>query len=906
MNLNDKVSICSTIDTTNLKYKGMTMSAWSFLNDVISNGLHSIKFSQLVKFNPTSQAVETINGDPVPLLVANADKVGTSSEADLARKDYLSGMSGKANDFVSGSFGMTDLVEEVASAFVNYTGRGNSNGLTTIGAELLPNVDFTSLNNITMTSGTGVSFASNELRMATNDGNVCSMTATLQAGKYYIFKCTVTSGIGSIFVKNASAVDVDGINGYVNGTRNTVFKCAADGVYTFSMKNTNPTTTTMVSFKAPSIKEVDVVNLSVGEYVTIPETKANDERTQVTLVKTGIPVKDINYNPANTYSNEAKNNLAFLYGTFDLLQYISTVPGKDGFVKDGSLVNLEYFRNTSGKYLGNFSDTDATSFNLIGNSTKTITAGNLNITRSATSGSCECYVDNTTGIGKYMLLEINTGTLLGSWELEYGGVNLQLNTTRRWVDGSAGSYLMGENQVLRYLVKTTTNVSKLRIICTSAALTDTINIKSISVKEIDTSVWSIVTPTSNESYSPVFKWDNIHLEWIPKFLSGIATATTGNEVYYNLNRQHSSLFGSASYIAAGGTFGDKRLGLAKCIEYGDNMLRFPRGTDIPAMFANSEKFSYTLHMESYDTVCLYRDNHGKLSLIASDKASEKCMMISELSNRFQQQIKHGLGSMPNVGMVANDGSFFNPNFLFIKNKPCKSLPYAITYARDQHIEQAGFCISDGSVGTFITQDSEMGLRMEDEYVSWKLLVPTVKRSIGFIKLEVNNQHRMGIKYQGTASPFKIKTPFTPGGFLLKPLKATFAYATRKSIKDLHGSDRWLVTNYAVDAATEFTAANTFRYETDGLVVKDNLTYVANDFITPPASSWSMNEPNQWYAMVLYSYGSFGKVSVKRPTLTNKLTIDGKLHTGATVGTDTRGYVNKITEVPKVKIENIRG
>ena len=880
------------------------MSAWSFLNDVISNGLHSIKFSQLVKFNPTSNAVETIDGNPVPLLVANADKVGSSSEADLARKDYLSGVTTTANDFVSGSFGMTDLTEEIVSSFVTYNGRGNSNTLATIGNELLPNVDFTSLNNITMTSGVGVSFASNELRMATNDGNVCKMTATLVGGKYYIFKCSVTSGVGSIFVKNASNVDVDGINGYVNGNRNTVFKCPADGVYTFSMQNTNSVTTTMVSFKYPSIKEIDINNLNIGEFITIPETKANDERTQVTVVKTGIPVKDINYNPANTYSNEAKNNLAFLYGTFDLLQYISTVPGKDGFVKDGSLVNLEYFRNTGGKYLGNFSDTDAASFNLIGNATKTITAGNLNITRSATSGSCECYIDNTTGIGKYLLLEIDTGALLGSWELEYAGVNLQLNATRRSISGGIGSYLMGENQKLRYLVKTTTNVSKLRIICTSAALTDTINFKSITVKEIDTSVWSVITPTANESYSPVFKWDNIHLEWLPKLNTG--ATTTGTEVYYNLNRQHSSLFGAASIIAAGGTFADKRLEQAKWIEYGDKSLRFPRGTDIPAMFANSEKFSYTLHMESYDTVYLYRDNHGKLSLIAADKATDKCMMISELSNRYQQQIKHGLSCMPNVGMIANDGLLFGNNYMYIYNKQPKRLPTQQDYVRDQYIDQCVFNLSDGSSGTHGSKDSDLALRIEEDTVWWTNVNPLVKRSIGFIKLEVNNQYRMGIKYQGRGLQFKVKTPFIPGCFLLKPLKTTSSYYVRKSFKDLHGSDRWMLSNYPNDTAVEFTTANTFRFESDGIVVKDNLTYVANDFITTPASNFMMNEPNQMYAMVLYNYGTFGRVTAKRPSLTNKLTINGKLYTGATLVSDIRGNVNKITEVPKTKIENIRG
>lgn len=877
------------------------MSAWSFLNDVISNGLHSIKFSQLVKFNPTSQAVETINGDPVPLLVANADKVGTSSEADLARKDYLSGMSGKANDFVSGSFGMTDLVEEVASAFVNYTGRGNSNGLTTIGVELLPNVDFTSLNNITMTSGTGVSFASNELRMATNDGNVCSMTATLQAGKYYIFKCTVTSGIGSIFVKNASAVDVDGINGYVNGTRNTVFKCAADGVYTFSMKNTNPTTTTMVSFKSPSIKEVDVVNLAVGEYVTIPETKANDERTQVTLVKTGIPVKDINYNPANTYSNEAKNNLAFLYGTFDLLQYISTVPGKDGFVKDGSLVNLEYFRNTSGKYLGNFSDTDAASFNLIGNSTKTITVGNLNITRSATSGSCECYIDNTTGIGKYLLLEISTGTLLGSWELEYGGVNLQLNSMQRYYTNIASLYTYGEQQTLRYLVKTTTNVSKLRIICTSAALTDTINIKSISVKEIDTSVWSVVTPTVNETYGPTFKWDSMFIDILPRIKGG-SPASTGDTLLANSNRTHCSLFGETSFIGSTGILAQGKGSDKSFLEFGDKFLRFPSGTSVSGRCVfNHENFNYTLHIMSYDTVSMYRDNLGKLSLIAYDKANDACMMISEIATNHQQQIKHGLGTTPNIAYYINDGKLNSvAPYYYCKNKPVKTLPVSQGYDRDNKIDQCYFSTVPTSYGE---TDSVLSLRLENEYITWSYINPIVKRSISLIKCELNNQNRQFIKYQGTGLTFKLKPEFMPGMFILKPLKPTINSNMRIGLKD-QGPDTMLIAASTADTAWEAQTSNAFRYENDGIVIKDNITYVTNDFIS--SGSYVFNEPNQWYAAILYNYGTFGKVSIKRPTLTNKLTVDGKLHTGATVGTDTRGYVNKITEIPKVKIENIRG
>jgi hypothetical protein len=181
----------------------MSGRQWKFQTDgSITDGVNSVKFTELVKFNPATNRVEDISGNPAPIAVTDATTLNGLGGSSYLTKNETS-VNGKG--IISGNidFSAIDMEEVVSQAMITYTGGGMHPNVPMTGLELLPNIDFTNTNNVVVENAANLSVASNKLRVtkSTVDNPVIGTLGCIPPPVYVIIACDTTSSI-SIALKS--------------------------------------------------------------------------------------------------------------------------------------------------------------------------------------------------------------------------------------------------------------------------------------------------------------------------------------------------------------------------------------------------------------------------------------------------------------------------------------------------------------------------------------------------------------------------------------------------------------------------------------------------------------------------------------------------------------------------------
>ena len=841
------------------------MANWKFDKDGnITDGLGNlVKFSELVKFDAVSNTVKKISGESVPISVTDADAVGGIPAADLAKKALVPISTAAANVCVSSDIQINQLDFEDVNfkAMFEITGQGDTAGLATIGDELLPNTTFDTTDQVAIINDANLSVANNALRVnaEVTDYPAGEMTMTLTEGKFYTVVCSLSGTTPAVSITDPNGVEVlpkyTTVGNMIKSIRATV-----TGDYKFTMHMNSTADDDTAIFSTPSVKEINLADLKVGDYFTYTDI----DGTVSTHIETGMKSSDINYNPLRAYSNEPGNNIAFLYDDFNMLEYINATPGLSGYVKESLL-------NSNGDYVGDLDvPGDLDSYNIVGNTSKAITDGMLDITRSADGGDLEVYINVDTIVGKEYLFSFDVKKVTDAWWGYIGTKEINIE--------NLGNDVHTYSVTRRVTYEATENVTRIKFVCKNNATTDQLQVDNISLQELDDTVWVNVTPTDDDSVSKVYSWDNIN----------ITCTDLANPVGSNVlrTREFSTIYGVGgllTYIAEPATSNHlfKRGNSAK--EFNNSYVKM--GDYIGGCNGLGVNTRYTV--EYYDKVTLYRDPYGKLQLCAYSDYTQSGMTMLQGAGIDQQKVYKGYENDTMVAMVKSINYSSGNYFYWNQYEEHKNDYYVRT----------GISSDTTSTGAVKGMDGEASLSIIKD--SMLILTP------------FNSLHRVTmVKHQGK-SPFFKTVAYTGGISLANEVIDKSEHMLMEFTAIPHDSfaDGRYVSISRVD---EF---NTYKYvdnttpkvSSPGVItVSDNdngSTLYITDSVTTTSPVNRVNEP---YYVHLY-YGNnkdTNGITLRVPKRDARLysVNGGKVMIEDIV--DDRGIVNTIETVDAAVIQNI--
>lgn len=810
------------------------MLTWSFKkNGEITDGIYSIFLKDLAKYDAINNKLVTIKGESIPIGVSDADKLGGKTKDDYLLKEEVS-INGEG--VIKGDIYLdsNDYEEFVSQGLVRYIGQSSSPAINVSSENIIPNpinrgpgIEVNTLEIFKET--TEMTIAVNGSRINLSRGNVkgsmsCYQNVHLVKGNLY--EILINFNNDTLFTKKLTVLDMENnsIGTNINDTNSTLLKLyvkpEVTGMYKtrFILEPTSDISNIYnIDLYSWSVRVVDPNNFNYGDYLTYEE-----KGVKYTEIVTDIKTKDINYNPDNIYSNDAKNNLAFFSDSFDLVKYVSDTPGLSGFIKENN-EDKEYFKSNNSIWVGDFKNLTVAQQNswltTTGSCSKTITAdGILKLSRTAIDN---IYPDlmvsfvQPKGVEKdnYYLISFWLEDLKGRWWFEVNtnsvskkfmlphtvdhGTNLHNDShlgntvVRRRVnlivksEGlDLGLSIYRENNNLRYPI----------------SLDDTISIKELSVKVLDSSVWKVITPTENNTYTEFLDWDSSDIMFIPDIPLGTILPNkpeSSTDVNFlavrNQIRTHFSILGEDSFLGSIG----RKYKRNNIIKYTNRGIKL--GVNNFIDYFNSP-YSYVLLQTSYNKIRMHRDNLGKLQLIVSDPFAGvsynylqwgKQPTYFETTLAMRQRISHDLNTIPNMGIVS-DINFLNYAGFYNHQVYCnintKELDYKILSNKNtrendissctinknsEKIKQFTFNLANPNKNYKSIYKENLWLQLQnDKFATWvgRLEKAETGECTGIIKFTSETEFINVFLYRGTNTPKKIKSKSKPYFSIIQNLK----------------------------------------------------------------------------------------------------------------------------------------
>ena len=916
---------------------------WNFTSDgYITDGVNSIKFSELTKYNPTTGRVEKIDGTAVPIGVTSADQLEGSTKSEFLMKSETS-INGKG--IISGSidFNTNDMEEVVNTALVNYVGCGMHPNVPMTGLELLPNVTFDNANNVIVENAANVSVSANKLRVtkSTVDNPVVYQNVTLEAGKVYRGKVT-RYNVGANVTTMLSIVDNGGtvLMSKTCAVADLVidfgFTCVTGGVYKIKLTTYSTVASVGCEYYNHSVREIAVNALSYGQYVTYKDSNG----IPYTDINTGIESKSLVYDPTISYSNAMYNNLAFVHDSFDLLQYIGSTPGKTGFIKDGSNNDIEYMKDANGKWIGDFKSLtvgEANSYiSLFGSGSKSIdgTSGLLTVQRTA--------IDNVnpqlkiaipyTGVaaGGYYFIQFYIEDIVGEW---YADIYNGSSTVRYYLTNADPSDIGSingvtykrnsfvESRTVRLVVKSqglpcVVNILRDNILNNPIALTDKISIKNLSVKALDAAVWKVLTPANRFETSPMMDWKSSDVMALPNQNTLIPNMVgLSNGV-----RFMTSVIGNGTVIGASGNW-YKYKSLAgntqgSIYNDGEYCVFLNKGIRLHAgglEMLNVATLDYSIYQTGYNKVRMYRDEFNKLQLIVSDPVSgvsQTLYQIAVTNKVLKQDIKHDLYEAPNVVICsvlnrAPSNTFAAGYQVYAKTKKDLDTKYGNNVNSYLDMEQLAYNLNYNTMATSGADFKQHYVQLKKDANSLTLPVSAYtahEYGIGWFKSMCNNNFIKAVGHKGTNMPKILNSPFTPQLLINGCIHST---KNKKTIlvNKLYGNDKFLVNDVTITAYAKPTYSvvslldNGVAFMEYNTSTTDGNAGCIEKFNAAPLQG-TVGSPVWYHTLMFGTTNGQTFTTVKRPKPGSKLAISNLVVSSKTGTNSVVGNIYKATLINK--------
>lgn len=827
------------------------MASWKFdKNGNIDDGLgNMVKFSEIVKFDPNTKTVKKIDGESVPISVSDADSVTGIPGDKLAKKELIPISTSEANLCLSADIEINKLDFETVNykAMFEVVGQETKPDICTIGTELLPNVTFDNTDNIAIVNDANISVTNNTLRVnaESTDYPAAEMTFKLTKDKFYIVLCNLGGATPAITITGPNNKIV--LPKYtINGVMVKSILATESGDYKFKMSMDSTADDDTAMFSNVSIKEINIANLSIGDYFTYDDT---------TYIETGMKSSDIMYNPDREYSNKAGNNLAFFYDDFNMLEYINTTPGLSGLIKE-TLVN------NAGEYVGGFDKaTDLDSYNIIGNTVKNITNDNLVITRSALGGDLEIYINIDTIVGKEYIYSFDVIEVSNQWWSYIDTKEIKIVNSNDTLTDC----------VTRNIVfKATKTTSKIKFICKNNDNADILQINNIKLQELDNTVWVNVTPIDIDSETKVYSWDTINDTVVDQTNVKTISYISDFSTLYGTYAINKFILEDARHIQL-----YKRYDSLK--EFGNNYIKLGFYKD--ACNAVGHTLRHTV--EYYDKLVLHRDIFGKLQLTAYNDTINSGITLFQGSGVSGQKLFKGYEANTKLVIYKPFHSPGEISWLFMKESNNSNdcirctLNYLAPYSLVEHDNCAKISINNNDLAVNTT---------------------------------FNNLYNVGLVKHYGESEF-IDTLYFTGGTTgdIKTLIEKDNYITE--IMSLCGKVDVSYGNVFSSTSIDDFKSYRFLDYIVGSIALDELISISNTndkSILSVTSNNAINRPNILYHTVIFSGNNrdINGITITRPKRDPRLySVDGvKVILKDIV--DERGIVNKIEKLDSSSINNI--
>ena len=906
---------------------------WKFeVDGSITDGVNSVKFNELAKYNTTTQRVETISGEAIPISVTDSDKLGGEAKTSFLMKSELS-VNGKG--ILSGNidYNSADMEEVVSQALTSYIGGGMHPTVPMVGMELIPNTTFDNSNNVIVENAANVAVNNNKLRItkSTIDNPIVYETVALEANKVYRVK-VARYNIGANVTTRLSVTDSSNVE-IIGKTCTTDellidlgFSITEAGNYKVKLITYTTTANIGCEYYLFSCRQINIDALEYGQYVTYKDN------LMYTEVVTNINSQPLTYDPTKAYSNAMHNNLAFFLDSFDLLQYVSPTPALSGFIKDANDVDVEYMKDANGKWIGDFKSLTAgelTSYiNLFGSGSKTVdgTSGLLTIQRTAIDNVTPTLKAsiNYTGVdaGGYYFISFYIEEMVGEW---YADIYNGTTTVRYFLSGytNSGTYknTLRENRTVRLIVKSqgkpcVVNILRDNILNNPIALTDKISIKNLSVKALDASVWKVHTPDNKMESSPMLNWNSSDVMFMPNIDASVTDMMDDNNV-----RHTYSILGNGVMGGSGGDIYNLKSpvgNLQNAAFDGGDFIRYTnRGIKIyhcGLLYFNVTGKNYSILQTAYNKVRIYRDEHGKLQLIVSDAVSGQSMTLFQISigSSFvrKQDIKHDLLDQPAVSIMStlNNSRFsvWGGHSIYLRTNKEQDSKALVNASAKTDIVHAVHALNNNSTTT--TSISHTGLLLHLGKEANTLALPvshyaTTEYNLGISKNYTSNENRRSLIYKGTNSARLIKTNFKPILMLNCNLN-TYKIKKTQIVNSEFGKDKFYNLDGAIGAYAKPANAVVSLLDTGVALLEYNTSATDGNagciekFNAAPLPGTVGND--FWYhAFILGNQTGSKFTTVKRPKPTAKLNINNLLISTVTTTNEVVG--NKYTTVKTNKI-----
>lgn len=908
---------------------------WKFeVDGSITDGVNSVKFNELTKYNTTTKRVETIGGEAIQISVTDSDKLGGEAKTSFLMKSELS-VNGKG--ILSGNidYNSADMEEVVSQALTSYIGGGLHPTVPMVGMELIPNTTFANSNNVIVENAANVAVNNNKLRItkSTIDNPIVYETVALEANKVYrvkvaryIIGANVTTRLS---VTNSSNVEIIGKTCTTDELLIDLgFSITEAGNYKVKLITYTTTANIGCEYYLFSCRQINIDALEYGQYVTYKDN------LMYTEVVTNINSQPLTYDPTKAYSNAMYNNLAFFLDSFDLLQYVSPTPALSGFIKDASGVDVEYMKDINGKWIGDFKSLTAgelTSYiNLFGSGSKTVdgTTGLLTIQRTAIDNVTPTLKAsiNYTGVkaGGYYFISFYIEDIDGEW---YADIYSGTTTVRYFLSGysPAGGFYKNtliENRTVRLIVKSyglpcAVNILRDNILNNPIALTDKISIKNLSVKALDASVWKVHTPDNKMESSPMLNWNSSDVMFMPNIDALPVNGSDDNSVRFT----HSILGNGTLQGATSNLANIKAMvgNLQNALHDGGESIKFTnRGIKIyysGLSGCNLTNKNYSLLQTAYNKVRIYIDEHGKKQLIVSDPISGVSTTLFQVAidstKRLKQDVKHDLLEQPSVSMLSliNKPVVTNPwagYQVYVRtNKEQDSKALVNTSAKNDIVHCTHMLNSNTTTTCGINHTTLWAhLRKEDITIA----IPTgnyttMEYGLCIAKNFVENENRISLIYKGTNSARLIKTNFKPNLMLNCNMNNSKVKRTQ-IVNSEFGKDKFYNLDGAIVAYAKPANAVVSLLDTGVALLEYNTSTTDGNagciekFNAAPLPGTVGND--FWYhAFILGNQTGSKFTTVKRPKPTAKLNINNLLISTVTTTNEVVG--NKYTTVKTNKI-----
>jgi len=818
------------------------MGNWNFnKNGEIDDGLgHSVEFNKLVKYQ--DDAVRDIEGNELPIAVADASKLGGKDAVQFATKDLVP-ITGKAiNKTLSGTTYVNNLNEEIAHTTIIYKGQNNDPYLPLTGDELLPNTEFDDYNDVSIENDANLSVADNVLRVNAENTDYPAgyMSMDLEAETYYFVKITMGGTTPTLDI-----TDPDGnvmiAKEDITGDIIRVFKSTIAGTYKFRMTMNGTGDDDTATFTAPTVKKINTLAFRHGNYMT-----STENGVPVTELVTEIPSRDINYSPDTVYSNLSKENLAFFFHDFSLLQYVGNESGKDGYIKNDDGTTKEYLLDNDGNYIGDFDvDADLDNYNIVGNTAKAIENGAMKITRSDDGGNLEIYHDIETGVGKLFMFEFKLIDIADNWRVYLGSKNISLRLT--------GDDTTDKNKTVRFIYKSTDAVTRLKFICWTNADTNLLLVDDLKMIELDTSIWNDVTPITLGSSTAEFEWDS----------SDISFQHSTNGLGATNNHIHNTLLGGNISI-----FPNRVITIVKqdltVKEFTNRGFKLGSHVD-----TNNKDTEFVTLQTSYNRIKMIKNSTGGLILLATDTVTGVSTGLMQTTDKFMDEVHHGLKDTPYVisinGLYDNGEKF---DFGWVDSNLSKGWRNWST-----RISSSDNIGNGGGNGSF-----------NNHYVE----LNTYRDTITFFRCEAPSPYRKAGTYFGSTKEVTLDLGFIP------------------SVIQFHNyiSSNWVMFNRAKGFNTYFLPS----LSTDNGIFQTGEINYANGklFLTNPGPGNNVNDSDgseHLYMVIAENDEETHSLKVHRPRLNTHL-VSEDFKTITTTEVNEYGVINKLETLPHTVLDNL--